>query len=132
MRPTTALLLLTGILACSDTDLRNATQERTRDADGIIKRYQNREQGDWMLKGKIILVEHAVVTETGRQGLVATGQTSLNPIPLSVRFSESEKRGRGLAAGDLITFKGRCKGMNGSIGFESCFLLSITKPASLP
>ena len=115
-------------MAC-DSDIRESKPDRTRDADGIIKLYRNHEQGDWMLKGKVILVEAAVIVSVSRGGsaLTVTGRNTLTPIPISLRFHESEKKLNRLSPGDLITFKGRCTGMRESIQFESCVLISVFK-----
>jgi hypothetical protein len=115
------------LLACGEDDLSKTKPARTRDADGIIKLYGNRRQGDWMLKGNVILVEAAVVTEVAKNGrtVIVNGRTTLDPIPIRVEFSESEKRSVRLVPGDLIVFKGRCKGMNTAIRFTSCILISI-------
>jgi len=118
---------LTFNLAC-DSDIRGTKPQRTRDADGIIKLYRNREQGDWMLKGKVIQVEAAVVVDAPRGGpLTVAGRTSLTPIPIEVRYHKSEKGLGRLSPGDIITFKGIGAGMEGSILFNSCVLISVFK-----
>ena len=115
-------------LACTD-DIRGTKPDRTRDADGIIKLYRNQEQGDWMLKGKVVRVDVAVVVDVPRSGLALTvaGQTSLALVPITLRFHESEKGLVNLSPGDIISFKGRCLGKSDAIRFESCILLSISK-----
>lgn len=132
--PAVTLIIVSLILsiACSDSDLRHTKPDRTRDADGIIKLYNNRRQGDWMLKGKVIQVEAAIVTEANRGSVVATGRESLTPIPMSLSFHPSERQAARLAPGDLITFKGICRGINGSIRFESCVILAIRRPIEQP
>jgi hypothetical protein len=83
-----------------------------------------------MLKGKVILVTSAIVTEVGKQGrtAIATGRQSFSPTPITIAFSKYEKNGGRLTRGDIVTFKGRCTGMAGAIGFESCILISSTRP----
>ncbi|MEE2753253.1 MAG: hypothetical protein VX910_04665 [Candidatus Latescibacterota bacterium] len=126
------ILLLVAItvgVACSESDLRQVKPERTRDADGIIKLYRNKKQGDWMLKGKVILVTSAIITELGNKGRTAivTGRKSLSPIPIVISFSQHEKLGKGLLSGDNVTFKGLCVGMDQAIRFDSCILISTTR-----
>ncbi len=124
-------ILVVGVtfnLACTD-DIRGTRPDRTRDADGIIKLYRNSEQGDWMLKGKVVRVDAAVVVDAPRRGMALTvaGQTSLTPIPIRLRFHESEKGLGLLSPGDIISFKGRGAGKSDAIRFDSCILLSISK-----
>jgi hypothetical protein len=103
------LTVITVGVACSESDLRKVKPERTRDADGIVKLYGNRKQGDWMLKGKVILVTTAIVTGVGKQGrtALASGQHTFSPTPIQIVFSPLEKRGKSLVSGDIVTFKGR-------------------------
>jgi hypothetical protein len=125
---------LTVLVACAESDVRNTRPDRTRSADGIIKLYGNRLQGDWMLKGKVVQVEAAVVTEVvaKRREIVVTGRESLVPIPMTIRLHSSEKTITRIVPGDLLTFKGVCRGLDGTIQFESCVILSLLKPSTLP
>ena len=125
------LAAITVSVACSESDLREVKPERTRDADGIIKLYRNKKQGDWTLKGKVILVTSAIITEVGDKGrtAIATGRKSLSPIPIVISFSQHEKQGRRLLSGDIVTFKGLCVGMDQTIRFDSCILISTTRQA---
>lgn len=135
MRTTfTIALIAAASLACSDADLREVRPDRTRDADGIIKLYANREQGDWMLKGKVVQVESALVTDVARNAgvVIATGRTTLTPIPFRIRFHPSESRVRQVAAGDLLTFKARCTGKDEAIMFESAVVIAISRPVPVP
>ena len=136
MRRITQVLLawLCFTLACSESDIRNTKPDRTRDADGIITLYKNRRQGDWMLKGKVIRVEQAVVVATAPNGsqVELTGRSSLTPIPILITFHSSEKGQARMTPGDLLTFKGICTGMDEAIGFESCVTEGRTQPLSPP
>ena len=137
MARTSWTILLPGLLvclACTEPDLRDTKPDRTRNADGIIKLYGNRQQGDWMLKGKVIQVESAVVVEAIKNGspLAVTGQDALTPISMTLDFHSSETRGTRLAPGDLVTFKGICRGMDGTIRFDSCIILGVSTPVSTP
>ena len=93
-------------VSCSESDIRNTKPDRTRDADGIITLYKNRRQGDWMLKGKVVRVEQAVVVATASKGakVELTGRSSLTPIPILITFLTSEKGQGRLSPGDLLTF----------------------------
>ncbi|MBT97589.1 MAG: hypothetical protein CL902_03050 [Dehalococcoidia bacterium] len=132
--PVLVLSAMTAMQACGDPDLSDTKPDRTRDADGIVKLYRNHEQGDWMLKGKVILVRNAVVLDVPKSGSAFTlaGQTTLSPIPITLRFHVSEKQMSRLTPGDLIAFKGICTGMTESIQFRSGVLMSVSKPLSLP
>ena len=125
------LAAITVSVACSESDLRQVKPERTRDADGIIKLYRNKKQGDWTLKGKVILVTSAIITEVGDKGrtAIATGRKSLSPIPIVISFSQHEKQGRRLLSGDIVTFKGLCVGKDQTIRFNSCILISTNRQA---
>ena len=90
-------------LACTD-DIRGTKPDRTRDADGIIKLYRNQEQGDWMLKGKVVRVDVAVVVDAPRSGLALTvaGQTSLAPVPIMLSSSADPARAAPLSWEPLL------------------------------
>ena len=55
-------------MCCGEADLRDIKHERTRDADGIVQLYRNERQGDWTLKGKVILVTGAQVAAVRTSG----------------------------------------------------------------
>ena len=125
---------ITVVGACTETDLRDTRPDRTRTADGIIKLYGNQRQGDWMLKGKVIQVESATVVEVsaGNREIVVTGRESVTPIPMVLELHTSETGASRIEPGDLVTFKGVCNGMNGTIRFDSCLILGVWRPASAP
>ena len=132
MRRFPPALILVSLLftMCADRDLRSVRPDRTRDADGIIKLYGNKRQGDWMLKGKGVQVNAAIVVEKLGKGstVTVTARETLTPLLIPVQFAPTERRAASLQPGDLVTFKGICSGMNGSLRFESCISLGVSKP----
>ena len=85
--------LIVALTHCGGSDLREVRHERTRDADGIIQLYRNERQGNWTLKGKVILVQDALVTgiatQSGRVIVDLAGFDALSPLGIRCTFHKS-------------------------------------------
>lgn len=124
--------LIVALTHCGGSDLREVRHERTRDADGIIQLYRNERQGNWTLKGKVILVQDALVTgiatQSGRVIVDLAGFDALSPLGIRCTFHKSlTKRVRVLKEGDIISFKAVCDGLEKTIVFSSGVLIGVER-----
>lgn len=120
-------------MCCGEADLRDIKHERTRDADGIVQLYRNERQGDWTLKGKVILVTGAQVaavrTSGGRVVVEMTGFDTLLSTGLRCTFHKSQtRRLRTLLPGDVIAFKAICDGLEKAVVFRVGVLIGVERP----
>lgn len=128
-------LTLAILVACGgERDLSDVKQHRTRSADGIVKLYANERQGDWMLKGNVILVHSATVQEIrnvgGRIIVDLAGSDILSPLLLRCTFHKGQtRRARTLKKGDNISIKAQCDGLKNVVLFSSGVLIALDQPA---
>lgn len=123
------------LVACGgERDLSDVKQNRMRSADGIVKLYANERQGDWMLKGNVILVHSATVQEIrsagGRIVVDLAASDILSPLLLRCTFHKGQtRRARTLKKGDNITIKAQCDGLKDLVLFSSGVLIAVDQPA---
>lgn len=127
-----AVILIVVLTQCGESDLRNVRHERTRDADGIIQLYGNERQGNWTLKGKVILVQSAIVTgiatKSGRVIVDLAGFDTQSPLAIRCTFHKSQtRRVRVLKPGDIISFKALCDGVDQIVVFSSGILIGVER-----
>ncbi len=130
-----AALILSLTHCGGEVDLREVKHERTRNADGITQLYKNPRQGNWTLKGKVILVRGAIVTgiqtRSGRVVVDLAGFDELAPLSLRCTFHQSQtRRARSIQQGDVIAFKAICDGLDRVVLFSSGVLLSVDRPVT--